>query len=73
MDVVLLRKLSRKSVLNFGIYKDLPVNNLLDLHNYSYLRWVYFNCSNITFMDDILLEIGVDENNRISKPVKTLK
>lgn len=73
MDVVLLRKLSRKSVLNFGIYKDLPINNLLDLHNYSYLRWVYFNCSNITFMDDILLEIGVSQENRITKPGKNSK
>lgn len=66
-------KLSRKSVLNFGIYKDLPINNLLDLHNYSYLRWVYFNCSNITFMDDILLQIGIDENSRINKPGKNPK
>lgn len=68
MDVVLLRKLSRRSVMGFGKKHDAMVQNLLDLKNYKYLRWCYYNCSMITFMDDILDEIGVREDERISKP-----
>jgi hypothetical protein len=69
-DVTLLRKLTRKSILKFGQYSDLQVQNLLDLQRYKYLRWVYFNCSNISFMDDILDEIRIPLNFRIQKPSK---
>lgn len=69
-DVTLLRKLTRKSILKFGQYSDLQVQNLLDLKTYKYLRWVYFNCSNISFMDDILDEIRIPLHFRIVKPSK---
>jgi len=69
-DVTLLRTLTRKSILKFGQYSDLQVQNLLDLQRYKYLRWVYFNCSNINFMDDILDEIKIPLNFRIQKPSK---
>ena len=69
-DVVLLRKLAEKSTLKFGIYSDVPIYNLLDLKRYSYLRWVYYNSSNITFLDSILKEIGITEEYYIDKPGK---
>ena len=69
-DVTLLRTLTRKSILKFGQYSDLQVQNLLDLQRYKYLRWVYFNCSNISFMNDILDEIRIPLNFRIVKPSK---
>jgi Rps23 Pro-64 3,4-dihydroxylase Tpa1-like proline 4-hydroxylase len=69
-DVTLLRTLTRKSILKFGKYSDLQVQNLLDLQRYKYLRWVYFNCSNISFMNDILDEIRIPLNFRIVKPSK---
>lgn len=69
-DVTLLRTLTRKSILKFGKYSDLQVQNLLDLQRYKYLRWVYFNCSNISFMNDILDEIKIPLNFRIVKPSK---
>ena len=69
-DVVLLRKLTEKSTLKFGIYADVPIYNLLDLKRYSYLRWVYYNSSNITFLDSILKEIGITEEYYIDKPGK---
>lgn len=70
MDVVLLRKLSRKSFLNFGKHSDKTVQQLLDLKNKKYLRWIYFNSSNISFLDDVLDEIVVLPEYRISKPGK---
>lgn len=67
-DVTLLRKLTEKSILKFGQYADVPIYNLLELKRYSYLRWVYFNSSNITFFENILLEIGITEEFFIQKP-----
>jgi hypothetical protein len=67
-DVTLLRKLTEKSILKFGQYADVPIWNLLELKKYSYLRWVYFNSSNITFFENILLEIGITEEYFIEKP-----
>lgn len=67
-DVTLLRKLTEKSNLKFGQYADVPICNLLELKRYSYLRWVYFNCSNITFFENILLEIGITQEYFIEKP-----
>lgn len=69
-DVVLLRKLTEKSTLKFGMYDNVPIYNLLDLKKYSYLRWVYYNSSNITFLDSILEEIGITEEYYIDKPGK---
>lgn len=67
-DVILLRKLTEKSTLKFGQYGDVSIYNLLDLHRTKYLRWVYYNCSNITFIDEILFKIGILEDEFIPKP-----
>jgi len=69
-DVVLLRKLALKSFLTFGKFSDLTVNQCIETRKKSYLRWVYFNCSNITFLDDILDEIKIPLNFRFDKPNK---
>lgn len=70
MDTTLLRKLSRKSQLKFGIYCDNSVQDLLTFKKYNYLRWVYFNCDMISFLDDILDELSISIDYRISKPGK---
>lgn len=70
---VILRKLTRKSVLGFGKHADLTVGGLLKADRYSYLRWVYYNCSNITFMDNILDLISIPEEERITKPGKDVE
>jgi hypothetical protein len=69
-DVVLLRKLSRKSTMKFGVHSLYTVQEIINLNKNKYLRWVYFNCSNIDFMNDILDEIRIPENFRIKKPSK---
>lgn len=70
MDVTLLRKLARKSLMNFGRYEYMTVQNLLDLRKTRYLRWCYFNCSMITFTDDIIKEIRIPDEYIIKKPGK---
>jgi hypothetical protein len=69
---ILLRKLTKKSKLNFGKHRDLTVEYLIEHHYKIYLRWVYFNCSNITFVDDILDEINITQEFRFEKPNKNI-
>lgn len=69
-QAILLRTLARKSVLDFGKYKDRSVQQVIDLKNVRILRWYYYNCSMISFLPDILDEIGITEEWRINKPGK---
>ena len=68
MAAILLRKLTKKSILGFGKYEDVAICNMLDMNYKSYLRWVYYNCSMITFVDDILDEINIKDKERFDKP-----
>lgn len=70
---VILRKLTRKSLLTFGKYHDFRVGDLINTGKHKYLRWVYFNNSMITFFEDILDEIKIPEAYRIKKPGKSFK
>jgi len=70
MDVIRLRTMTEKSVIGFGKYTDLRVQDLLNQRKTRDLRWIYYNCSLLTFMPNILEEIGVTEEHRIEKPGK---
>lgn len=69
--IATLRKLTRKSTLKVGKHKDLTVQRVLDLGKKKDLVYLYFNTSNMTFMDDILDELRITEEFRISKPSKS--
>lgn len=62
----MLRTLTLKSQLKFGKFADYRVEQMLQIEKHEYLRWVYYNSSNISFMPDILEIIGVTEF--ITKP-----
>lgn len=68
MDVPILRILTEKSKLNFGKYSDLMVIDIMNLWKNKYLRWVYYNCSNISFIPEILDKLLIFESYRIEKP-----
>ena len=73
MDRVILRKLSRKSTLNFGKYADYTVDQVLTqnpIDGMHYLIWLYYNSSNISFIEDVLIQLGITADNRIDKPGK---
>lgn len=70
MTAIVLRTLARKSVLGFGKNADYSVQQMLDMKHHMALRWYYYNCSMISFMPDILDEIGITEEWRIDKPGK---
>lgn len=70
MDAILLRTLTAKSTFGFGKYYDFPVKYCLDNKFHPYLRWVYYNCSMISFIPEILDTILIPIECRISKPGK---
>lgn len=65
---MVFRTLTRKSLLKFGKHAEWTVEQTLSMYESSYLRWVYYNMSHISFMDDILLHIGITKEFRIDKP-----
>ena len=58
-DVVLLRTLTRKSIIGFSTFKDLTVQNLLDTRQHKKLLEIYYFFRNIDFMPDILEELCI--------------
>lgn len=67
-ESVLLRTLTKKSVLWFGKYNGLKVQQIMDLQNPGYLRWLYYNISGITFIDDVLEKLKINGKRKIQKP-----
>jgi hypothetical protein len=64
MSSILLRKLTKKSTLNFGKFKYLTVDRLLGMKKQIELTSIYFKLSTITFTDDILDEYGHKWNKK---------
>jgi len=73
MSAILLRKLTKKSLLKFGKYKDYTVDHLFGMKKQIDLTSIYFKLSNITFTDDILDELGITDEYRILKPSKNVE
>lgn len=67
-----MRKLARKSRLGFGYQdiKHITIQDILIMNKHKELIKIYFGLDKITFMDDILDELGIDEKMRIEKPGK---
>ena len=67
-----MRKLSRKSRLGFGYQeiKHITIQDILIMNKHKELIKIYFGLDKITFMDDILDELGINEKMRIEKPGK---
>lgn len=70
MSVVLLRTLTRKSLIKFGAYSDLTVQNLLDTHRYKELLHIYYTCRNIDFNQDLKDELCISGEREIDKKIK---
>ena len=73
MSSILLRKLTLKSKLNFGKYKNCTVEQMFGMRMQKQLISIYFKLSKITFTDDILTQLGIVAEFRISKPSKNIE
>ncbi|MFA5933624.1 MAG: hypothetical protein WC795_00130 [Candidatus Paceibacterota bacterium] len=67
---VTLRKLSRKSKIGFGKYKDSTVGSLIDNKYYGELLSYYYRFDKIDFHDEIKNELMITKERRIEKPGK---
>ncbi|PCJ24161.1 MAG: hypothetical protein COA97_10280 [Flavobacteriales bacterium] len=67
-----MRKLARKSRLGFGYQdiKHITIQDILIMNKHKELIKIYYGLDKITFMDDILEELGIAEDMRIEKPGK---
>jgi len=65
--IVLLRKLTRKSIIGFSAYVDLTVQNLLDQYKHKELLELYYLFRNIDFADDVLEELHIIGERRLDK------
>ena len=67
-DNLMLRKLTSKSIIGFGAYKDLTVQDLINLQRESELLSIYYNLAKIDFSDEVKKELCIDEKRSIKKP-----
>ena len=63
-----LRQLALKSVFNFGKLFDYTVSQALSLNKHHYMIWVYYNCSNISYLAEILEILDITKERQIDKP-----
>ena len=68
MDILHLRTMARKSVFDTGRCEHLSVQQILDLKRQTYLAFQYYNRPRISFLPDILKELGIVGKLTIEKP-----
>lgn len=66
--IALLRTLTRKSKLGFGKNKNYTVEDLLSRNKQIDLISAYYKLTSINFTDDILLQLKINEDEKIIKP-----
>ena len=64
------RKLTEKSIIGIGTYKDVTVGQLLNSKKYLSIASLYYSMSHITFFDSILELVGITKEWTIEKPGK---
>jgi hypothetical protein len=69
-DLVRLRKLTFKSIIGFGINKDLTVQDLCTLNKEDELINIYYMLGNIDFSDEVKERLCINERRSIKKPGK---
>jgi hypothetical protein len=72
MSIVLLRTLTKKSIIQGGKHQGLQVADVL-LRSKISLIYSYFNYSGISFTSDVLDELHIAEEDRIAKPGKDVE
>lgn len=70
MSVVLLRTVTRKSILGFGSHKDVTIQNMIDMRMERELLHIYYTCRNIDFSQDLKDELCISGEREINKKEK---
>lgn len=56
--------------MDAGKFAGMKIGEILNLHHTRYLRWIYFNYSNLSFDESLLKKIGITKKWQITKPGK---
>lgn len=67
MSIVLMRTLTKKSIIGYGQYKDLSVQNLIDTKNHKALLELYYFFRNIDFIKELRDELYIINERVIDK------
>ena len=51
-QATILRKMTLKSVFHAGVMEGISVQQAIAQNRHTFLRWIYYNYSGITFTDD---------------------
>ena len=70
MSILLLRTLTRKSLIGFGEFKDLTVQNLIDTLRHKELLSLYYTCRNLDYNEELINELKINKVYRIDKKNK---
>jgi len=68
MSNLLLRTLTLKSIIGFGNFKDMTVQNLFDLRMEKELISIYYSLDKINYNKEIIEKLAIPENLIIQKP-----
>jgi hypothetical protein len=67
MAIVLLRTLTSKSIIGFGTFTDITVQNLLDTFRYKELLEIYYNFRNIDYCQELKDILCIEGDRVINK------
>lgn len=70
MSVVLLRTVTKKSILGFGSYQDVSIQNMIDMRMERELLHIYYTCRNIDFCQELKDELCISGEREINKKEK---
>ena len=70
MSVVLLRTVTKKSILGFGSYQDVSIQNMIDMRMEKELLHIYYTCRNIDFCQELKDELCISGEREINKKEK---
>lgn len=70
MAAILLRKLTMRSIIGFGNYKDLRVQDLINLKRHKELLSIYYNLGGIDFAEEVKENCCITPEREIPKPGK---
>ncbi|MFY8160227.1 MAG: hypothetical protein ACOVNU_02775 [Candidatus Kapaibacteriota bacterium] len=70
MSVLLLRTITKKSIIGFGQFTDMTVQNLIDMLRHKELLNIYYTCRNIDFCQELKDELCIYGEREIDKKIK---
>ena len=70
MEVLRLRKMALKSIIGFGALRHQTVKDVLSQERGRLLINIYYSLGKISFIDDILVTLGIVGDLQIQKPGK---